>query len=270
MTNIPSGKPIWFDLGSPDVAASAEFYTRLFGWTATVITEPGAGGYTTFALGDRLAAAVAEHQIDTPYHRPYGPDQQVGMPAIWTVYFATDDADTTTKRVMDAGGEIIMEPMDVFGMGRMAVFADPAGAAFAVWQPMSMRGADITGEPSSVTFVELVTNDAAGVQDFYARALGLTAKNAAVAGSTGPLWSLDGTVVGGTRDLADSKAVRPHWSVAIGVADCDRTIERAIELGGSVERPASDTPLGRRAELVDPHGAGFTILTKDPAFLLGA
>ncbi|MFG3496466.1 VOC family protein [Streptomyces sp. NPDC047928] len=260
MTRFAPGTPAWFDLGSPDVAASADFYSRLFDWTATVVSDPGAGGYTTFASDGRLVAAVAEHQIDTPYHRPYGPGQQHGMPAMWAVYFATDDADALTKRAETAGGEIVMSSMDVMGLGRMAVVADPAGAAFAVWQKLGMEGAEITGVPGSVGWVELVTDDIPAARDFYAATLGMTPRDVALEGVTDPVWQIGPTAVAGTRALGDTGAVRAHWAVSFAVRDCDAAVRRAVELGGTVENAAHDTPRGRRAELLDPLGASFSVV----------
>ena len=40
----------------------------------------------------------------------------------------------------DAGGGVVMEPFDVCDAGRMAVFADPEGAAFCVWQARAAPG----------------------------------------------------------------------------------------------------------------------------------
>ncbi|MFF5963405.1 VOC family protein [Streptomyces collinus] len=261
MTRFAPGAPAWFDLGSPDVAASADFYTGLFDWTATVVSDPGAGGYTTFSSDGKLVAAVARHQIDTPYHRPYGPgNDQHGMPAIWTVYFATDDADALTKRVETAGGEVIMTPMDVLGLGRMAVFADPAGAAFAVWRKGVMEGAEVTGVPGSVGWVELVTDDIGAARDFYPATLGLAPADTGLKGVTDPVWHIGDTPVADTQELGVTGAVRPHWAVLFAVRDCDATARRAVELGGSVENEPADTPRGRRADLRDPHGAGFSVV----------
>ncbi|MFG1944084.1 VOC family protein [Nonomuraea sp. NPDC048826] len=253
MSTYVPGSPSWFDLGSPDVAASVTFYTGLFGWTANEVSEPEAGGYTTFHHDGKLVAAVAYHQIDTPYHRPYGPDGEHGMPAIWTVYFTTDDADALTERVKAAGGEIIMMPMDVMDLGRMAVFADPAQAAFAVWQPLKMQGAEEIGVPGSVRRVDLVTTGDGRTAAFYRDTLGLAAGSGE--------WQVAGRTVGGTRELGVTGAVRPHWAVTFGVEDVERTVRRAVDLGGRVENPPAATPMGVRADLVDPHGAGFSVLS---------
>ena len=53
---------------------------------------------------------------------------------MWTTYIAVKSADETAARVTDAGGQVITPPFDIVDAGRMAVFADPAGAVFCVWQ----------------------------------------------------------------------------------------------------------------------------------------
>jgi uncharacterized protein len=42
-------------------------------------------------------------------------------------YLATPDADVTAARIKGAGGQLVMEPMDIMDAGRMAVAVDTAG-----------------------------------------------------------------------------------------------------------------------------------------------
>ena len=69
--------------------------------------------------------------------------QPEGAPpmAIWNTYVWVDSADETAAKVRDAGGNVLTEPFDVMDAGRMAVFADPEGAVFCVWQAKEHRGA---------------------------------------------------------------------------------------------------------------------------------
>jgi uncharacterized protein len=43
-----------------------------------------------------------------------------------------DDVDETMAQVHGAGRQVLMPPMDVPGVGRMAVLQDPQGAVFSV------------------------------------------------------------------------------------------------------------------------------------------
>jgi uncharacterized protein len=49
------------------------------------------------------------------------------------------------------------------------------------------------------------------------------------------------------------------------VPDADATITRAAQLGGSLVRPAWDTPYGRMAVVADNQGAAFAIIGAAPA-----
>ena len=132
-----------------------EFYAALFGWE---IREPlpEAGGYRMAELRGKPVAGI-------------GPQMQPGMPPAWATYIATADADATAKAVAAAGGRTLMPPMDVLDAGRMAVFADPAGAVFGVWQPRAHQGAGIVNEPDTLCWNELASRDADAVIPFYSR-----------------------------------------------------------------------------------------------------
>src|SRR5438132_3145394 len=83
---------------------------------------PEAGGYSVAELNGRGVAGVGPKM---------GPPE---APTMWVTYLATSDADATAAKIKGAGGQLVMEPMDVMDVGRMAVAVDPAGAVFGVWQ----------------------------------------------------------------------------------------------------------------------------------------
>lgn len=256
MATYAEGVPCWVDLGSPDPARSVDFYSGLFGWTAQISPEPEAGGYTTFARDGQSVAAVS----------PLMSDQQ---PPAWNSYFATDDAGRVTSAVRSAGGSVIVEPMDVLGYGRMAVFHDPAGAVFSVWQAGSMPGAELTGDVGSLVWNELTTRDVDGSKAFYPAALGWGARDVSFQGGSYTMWEADGRPVAGMMPMVGDMwppDVPPHWMVYFAVEDTDAAANRARELGGQVSVPPTDAPPGRLCVLGDPHGAFFSIITPDPEF----
>src|ERR1051326_5937669 len=114
------GTPMWIDHTSPDVAAAARFYDQLFGWTSEDLGEE-AGHYTMFRSNGKMVAAT------TPPMNP-------GTPSVWSTYIATNDAAATARKVTEAGGQVLMPPFQVMDSGTMAVFTDPTGAVFCVWQ----------------------------------------------------------------------------------------------------------------------------------------
>ena len=123
-----AGVPCWVDTTQPDPAAAAEFYGELFGWKMEDVMPPDAG--VSYFMG-RLPGGDVAAVSSQPEGAPDG--------AVWNTYVWVEDADETAAKVGEAGGTVLSEPMDIFDSGRMAVFADPAGAAFSVWQPATHR-----------------------------------------------------------------------------------------------------------------------------------
>ena len=56
-----------------------------------------------------------------------------GQPSVWVTYVSVNRMDATVELARKAGAMVFVEPMDVSDIGRMAVFADPTGAAIGVW-----------------------------------------------------------------------------------------------------------------------------------------
>jgi predicted enzyme related to lactoylglutathione lyase len=258
MPEYAPGTPSWVDLSSPDVDASAAFYRELMGWAAT---EAGpadqTGGYRMFKQGDRNVAGLMGHM-------------QEGQPTVWVTYISVADADETAQKVKAAGGSAIVEPMDVLDIGRMAVFADPTGAVFGIWQPKTFQGADLVNEPNSLCWNEVLTRDADAGKAFYPAVFGWTAGRPSFenAPDNYTVWELDGKPVGGMMQMSDEwfpPEVPPHWGVVFAVADCDATVAKARELGASVTNEPMDMPIGRFAGLIDPQGASFTVMQPTPA-----
>lgn len=258
MPEYPPGTPSWVELSSPDTDASAAFYGALLGWTAT---EPGpveeTGGYRMFEQGGQRVAGLMGHM-------------QEGQPTAWSTYITVADADATAAQVTAAGGSVLVEPMDVMDIGRMAFFADPAGAVFGIWQPKTFAGADLVNEPNSLCWNEVLTRDAEAGKAFYPAIFGWTAGRPTFEGApeSYTVWERDGQPVGGMMQMSDEyfpPELPPHWSVCFAVADADATVAKARELGGTVTNEPMDMPIGRFAGLVDPQGASFTIMQPTPA-----
>ena len=119
------GRWIWYELMSPDTAASKRFYGDLVGWTAEDM--PGDNSYSVFQIdgaGDGgLMELGAEHKA-------------AGIPPNWTGYICVDDCDVAAAKVKELGGSVMRDPQDIPGIGRFAIVADPAGAPFAIMTPI--------------------------------------------------------------------------------------------------------------------------------------
>ena len=244
MTAYTPGTPNWVDVSTPDMEATRAFYGSLFGWERTE-SDPKYGGYANFLKDGKMVCGV------TP---TMSPDQH---PA-WSTYIATADADATAEKVQANGGRVAFAPMDVEALGRMAIFTDPTGAFFGVWQPGEHKGAAVVNEAGAVCWNGLLTHDMPAAVAFYQGVFGHgTEPN----GDDDTILTVSGRPVADVSGVDAMPAnVPPHWLAYFGVVDTDATVAKAQKLGGSVMMPAFDTPNGRIAILADAHGAAFAVV----------
>jgi hypothetical protein len=167
------------------------------------------------------------------------------------------DADRATARARELGAEVLVEPFDTPGGGRVATVRDPAGAVVSLSRPGERYGAEVVNEDGAWTWNELVSGDLAAARDFYVELFGWSADDAS-AGIPRTAFTLGGLLVGGGHAPAPGEDPSPRWSVAFWVADADEAAARTQELGGTVLLPPMDIPVGRFTIVADPQGAAFT------------
>ena len=260
-TSYAPGTPCWVDLGTPDIEAAAAFYGGLFGWSLPEAeNSEQTGGYRQAMLrGKPVAGAM--------------PLMQEGQPPAWSTYVSVEDADATAAKVREAGGTVLAEPMDVMDLGKMAVFADPAGAVFGIWQPGTFIGAEVVSEAGAIIWNELNTRDAAGSKEFYGAVFGWNYDEREF--ETGNYTSLKAgeDTAGGMIDITGRvpDEVPAHWLVYFATDDADATIDKAKGSGGEVVfGPEDISEVGRIAVLKDPFGAVFALIKPDPAMGTGS
>jgi uncharacterized protein len=264
------GVPCWIDTTQPDPEAAVDFYSRLFGWEFEDVMPPGSPErYFIARLRGGDVAAVGSIPESAP------------RAATWNTYIWVDNADVTAARVIDAGGTVVLDPLEIPGAGRLAVCTDAEGARFTVWQAKGHRGAGIVNETGSLNFNDLHTWDVEGAKAFYGSVFGW--ETLGVGGGL-ELWTLPGygdhlelddpelrkrvaeyggpagfeDVVASISPIAGEQAHVPaHWGVTFAVDDADAIARTAMELGGTVVAPPFDAPWVRMTVLADPQGATF-------------
>jgi uncharacterized protein len=272
----PAGVPCWVEAAQPDPEAAAKFYRGLFGWDLEDRMAPDApGNYFVAQLRGRDVAAIASQQEGTP-----------PTPA-WNTYVWVDSADETAAKVKEAGGDVLVEPYDVPGAGRMAVFTDPEGAVFRVLQSTGHKGAQLVNEPGTWNFSEVNSRDPEGAKAFYGAVFGWEPASADL-GDGGGTWTWfrvpgygdylaerdpelrdrleEDSAPAGFEDAvavllpigSDQGDTPPHWSITFAVDDADAIASNAAELGGKVLAPPFDAPYVRMTVISDPQGAVFT------------
>jgi len=246
-TAWPNGTPCWVDYGAADVDAAREFYGGLLDWEFTGGGEEY-GGYLNATRGGRLVAGL-------------GPRMNESDPVAWTTYFATDDSEATTARITDAGGTVVVPPMDVAPYGRMTIALDPTGSAFGLWQAGEHTGFQRYNEPGSVTWNEAAVEDADAARSFYAAVFGYTYDDMPDTGGYATFRSGDRPAdypLGGLGPAQPGSA--KGWLVCFSVPSTDAAVAAVEAAGGKVTMAATDTPFGRFAVVEDPWGAPFEVM----------
>ena len=251
----PIGAPCWVDLMTSDTERSRAFYCQLLGWTAEEPVEEY-GGYFNFTKdGVRVAGCMANQPGS-------------GIPDVWSVYLATDDAAKTLDAAAANGGQVHVQAMPVGDLGTMAVLGDSGGAAIGVWQPGLHPGFGVFGEPGTPSWFELHTRDYDSAVAFYRNVFRWDTH--VVSDTPEFRYTTLRHGEGWLAGIMDASGFLPdgvpaHWSVYFGVADTDAALAETVALGGSVLMPAEDTPYGRLAAAADPTGARFKLVAPNAA-----
>jgi hypothetical protein len=250
-TSYAPGVPCWVDLATPDIEAAARFYSDLFGWD--VPEQPNSAEMGGYRRAQRNGKDVAGMM----------PLMQEGQPPAWSTYVAVADADATAKTVAEAGGTVVAEPMDVMDLGRMAVFTDPTGAFFGIWQAGTFAGAALVNEYGCFGWNELGTRDTDSAKSFYGQLFGWTTEERPMEEmGTYYVWKLGENPAGGMMDISEvlPAEIPAHWLVHFTVENCDAAVEQVQSAGGGLNAGPMDVEVGRFAVVSDPFGAVFAVL----------
>jgi predicted enzyme related to lactoylglutathione lyase len=238
--HYPDGTFCWIDLGTNDAAGAKAFYGGLFGWEFEDLPTGEKGTYSTCRLKGRAVAGLYD-RAETP---------------VWGSYLKVEDVDRAADRARELGADVVVEPFDTPGGGRVATVRDPAGAVVSLSQPGESFGAELVNQDWTWTWNELTSEDLAAGRDFYVALLGWTAEDA-----PGPFprttFTLGDLLIGGGHAPAPQEDPTPRWNVTFWVPDVDQTVAGAQELGGKVVLPPMDIPAGRLTVVADPQGAVF-------------
>lgn len=244
--SYPDGLFNWVDLSTPDMERAKAFYTGLFAWDARDVTTDQGTIYTMFSLEGQTVAGM-------------GPAQAAQSAAFWASYVKHSDVDSIAKHASEAGGEVVMPPMDVMSEGRTTFLKDPTGAVFGVWQPKDHIGAERVNAPGALVWNELQTQNPDAAGKFYEAVFGWQL----AADDTGYVMVKNGErVQAGMIDMSQDHPDMPaHWAVYFMVTDVKASTEKIAALGGKVISPNIDAgDMGVFTIAQDPQGAMFVIM----------
>lgn len=121
------GRVIHFEIHAGDPDRAQRFYESVFGWSITRYegTPVDYRLITTGTEAPGIDGAILQRQGEV--------DGQAVIAFVCTVQ--VDDLAATQQAVADAGGEEVVAPDDIPGVGRLAYFKDTEGNIFGALQP---------------------------------------------------------------------------------------------------------------------------------------
>jgi uncharacterized protein len=123
---------VHFEMPAEDRKRMAAFYERVFGWR-TEMLGPEMGNYVivTTTEPDENGRPKKPGSINGGFFQKSNerPDQYP------SVVIAVNDVKAHMKKVEEAGGEVLGEPMDIPGVGLYVCYRDTEGNRVAMLQP---------------------------------------------------------------------------------------------------------------------------------------
>jgi PhnB protein len=141
---------VHFEMPYADKERLIKFYQQAFGWQ---MRQLGA------EMGEYVTAATAEtdenRMVKTPgaINGGFYPKGSVELPQP-SIVISVDDVQAAMKKITDAGGKLLGEPMPIPGIGIYVSFTDSEGNRVSILQPsMNDRGPANKGKANTTKFV---------------------------------------------------------------------------------------------------------------------
>lgn len=114
------GRPVvHWEFWSEDPEKISDFYAQVFDWDIQFIPE----------MNYRMADTGTDAGIKGGIMKP----QQGPWPAKLTFYVDVDDLEAYCDKIKKAGGKILVDRMEIPGVGALALFEDPDGRVLGLW-----------------------------------------------------------------------------------------------------------------------------------------
>jgi predicted enzyme related to lactoylglutathione lyase len=250
-----AGRPIWYELMTPDPDAVAPFYKALLGWELQGLGTETPTGHPYWMIGRADGGFAGGVLLLTEQMAAAG-----SKPG-WLPYFHVEDVAASVEKAKAAGAQLWMGPMTMQA-GTIAMLSDPQGAPFYLMDPIPP--ADNPNAKSDVfkadgighcQWNELETTDEPGASAFYTALLGWSGENTMPMGDKGVyrFVEAEGEAIGAINPwMPDWMPV--SWLAYFGVADIDAAKAAAEQHGATIRHDIHEVP-----------GGGFIFTCNDPA-----
>lgn len=241
------GRWVWADLVTSDVAAAAEFYGDVFGWTYETYGGKDDRDTYTLVLADGLPiGGIVFDQRATKGDVPS---------ARWIGLLSVTDVAATAAAVSANGGKVVVAPRSLGERGETAVFQDPEGVPFGAVRSKHGDPADYAGDLNEWVWLDLWTHDVERATRFYGAVAGYRVVPLEQDGPRSGAHLVAGDYArAGIMRLNDDRETA-IWLPYVRVADARATASKARAAGGKVLREPMNVGGAIVAVIADPTGA---------------
>jgi len=256
MTNA-QGDFVWYELMTTDADAAQAFYEPLLGWSFADSGTPD----VDYRIGSMAGTeVVGMMQLSEEM-------QQSGARPAWIGYIAVGDIGASIAALKDKGGQLLMGPNHLDGVGHMAMVADPQGAPFYLMQPEgegSESFAKHAPRDGHCAWNELVTDDPDAAGDFYSALFGWQKGEAMDMGELGLYQMYNHADYGlGAMMARPEQMPVSLWCYYFRVPEIGAAKAYIETNGGQVVNGPMEVPGGEFAlQAVDPQGAIVSLIGK--------
>ena len=247
------GNFIWYELLTSDVDKAARFYGAVVGWKSEPSQMPGMD-YRPWVIDGQMVGGLMAIPAQGAAE---------GMRPVWLGYVSVENVDRTIGDVLATGGTLVMPATDIPGVGRIAMIADPQGAALYVMTPNSTATSQVyaPGKPGHGGWHELHSSNWEAGLTFYGKLFGWGRSDALDMGPMGTylLFNAGGEAIGGMMN--NPHAPRPFWLYYFNVDDIMAAKHRVEAAGGTIVRDPHEVPGGSWIlQAQDDQGAMFALI----------
>jgi len=114
---------VHFEMGFRDIAKAQKFYGDLFGWQFQAYGNAA----MLSNIGKMAGSEGIGGHLNSLGHEPHN---------YVTVYAQVDDLQATLDKAKQLGGQTLVPPQEVPGMGHFAWLKDSEGTIVGIWKPM--------------------------------------------------------------------------------------------------------------------------------------
>jgi predicted enzyme related to lactoylglutathione lyase len=241
------GRWVWGDLVTSDVAAAAEFYGKVFGWTFE--TYGGEDDRDTYTLVLSNGLPIGGMVFDQRAMKGNVPS------ARWIGLVSVTDVKAAAAAVSANGGKVVVAPKLLGERGETAVFQDPEGVPFGAVRSKNGDPADFSGDVNEWVWLDLWTADVPRATAFYSAVVGYEVYPVQLHElRRGAHLVSGGYARAGVMQKNDPRT-SPVWLPYVRVADAKLAADAARAAGGKVLREPVDVGGAVVAVIADPTGA---------------